>query len=109
MEQVGHVWRARPGKIDEYRKVHATVWPEVEDALRRAGVGTYIIYVWGDYLFSYMEVDDYERMVEQYNQDPAARKWEEQVGDLIEFIEADPETGWPVVLPRVWALGTGDE
>ena len=110
MQQIGHVWRAKPGKIDEYRRVHAVVWPEVEEALKSAGVTKYITFVFGDYLFSYMEVEDYEAMVEQYNVDPAALKWEkEQVGDLIELIEADPATGWPIVLPKVWAMGDGHE
>lgn len=109
MAEIGHVWRAREGKEEEYRRVHATVWPDVEQALRNAGVTKYVIYGWGSYLFSHMEVDDYKAMVEKYNADPAAQRWEEQVGHLIEFIEADPDTGWPVVLDEVWQLSGSDE
>lgn len=104
MARVGHVWRAKPGKADEYRRVHATVWPEVEELLRDAGVTTYVIYGFGDTFVSHMEVDDYDRMVERFNGDPVAQRWEESIADLIEYPDADPETGWPRVLDEIWAL-----
>ena len=40
---------------DEYVRLHAAVWPEVLDALRRANVTNYSIFRRGDLLFSYME------------------------------------------------------
>jgi L-rhamnose mutarotase len=104
MEQIAHAWRTKPGKAEEYRQFHATVWPEVEAALREAGVSKYVIYSWGDLLFSYMEVEDYAKMAAAFNADPAAQRWEEAVGDMIEYVEADPSTGWPIVLPEVWSL-----
>ena len=104
MGYVGNVWRAKPGKIDAYRRFHATVWPELEKLLKEAGISTYVIYAWGDILFSHMEVEDYERMVERFNGDPVAQRWEEEIGDLIEYPDADPETGWPRRLDEVWAL-----
>lgn len=104
MDRVGHVWRAKPGKIDEYRRVHATVWPELDRLLHDAGITTYVIYVWGDVLFSHMEVADYHRMVERFNGDPVAQRWEAEIGELIEYPEGDSTTGWPRVLDEVWAL-----
>jgi L-rhamnose mutarotase len=35
MSRIGHVWRAKPGKIDEYKRFHATIWPELEQVLHR--------------------------------------------------------------------------
>lgn len=102
MTRIGHVYRAKPGKIDEYRRVHATVWPELERLLREAGITTYVIYAWDDVLLSHMEVEDYERMVERFNGDPVAQRWEEAMGDLIEY--PDGADGWPRVLEEVWAL-----
>jgi L-rhamnose mutarotase len=104
MTSVGHVWRVKPGKIDEYRRAHAVVWPEVEQLFREAGVSTYVIYSWGDVIFSHMAVDDYDRMVERFNGDPVAQRWEEAMGDLVEYPDSDPALGWPRVLDKVWAL-----
>jgi L-rhamnose mutarotase len=104
MKRVGHAWRTKPGKAEEYRRFHATVWPEVERVLRDNGVTTYVIYQWGDVLFSHMEVEDYERMAAAFNASPDAQRWEAAVADMIEYVEADPATGWPIVLTEVWAL-----
>jgi L-rhamnose mutarotase len=105
MQRVGQVWRAKPGKIGEYRQVHATVWPELEELFRGAGVSKYAIYAWGDVLFSYMEVEDYAAMVARFNESEIAQRWEvELMADLIEYPDGDPETGWPLVLDEVWAL-----
>ena len=104
MTRIGNVWRARPGMIEEYKRFHATVWPELEQLLREAGITTYVIYAFDDILFSHMEVEDYDRMVERFNGDPVARRWEDAAAGLIEYPDADPETGWPRVLDEVWAL-----
>jgi L-rhamnose mutarotase len=106
--RVGHMWRAKPGKIEEYRRVHATVWPELEQLFREAGVSTYVIYAWGDVLFSHMEVEDYDKMIARFNDSEIAQRWEvELMADLIEYPDGDPETGWPAVLPEVWHLEAG--
>jgi len=102
---VGHVWRAKPGKIDEYREVHSTVWPELEQLFRDAGVSKYVIYAWGDVLFSHMEVEDYDGLMTWFGESEIAARWEtELMADLIEYPAGDPETGWPLVLDEVWSL-----
>lgn len=104
MEHVGHVWRVKPGMADEYRRVHATVWPELEALLRGADVTSYVIYLWGEVLFSHMAVEDYERLVAAYDGDPVAERWEALLTDVLEYPNADPETGWPERLTHVWSL-----
>lgn len=106
MERVGQVWRVRPGKAEEYDRRHATVWPELEALLREAGVESFVIYRWGDVVFGHMEVADYERLVERFNGDPVAERWETEFAELIEYPNADPDTGWPERLSEVWSLGS---
>jgi L-rhamnose mutarotase len=104
MERVGHVWRVRPGMAEEYRRRHATVWPEIDALLREAGVERYTIYQWGDLVFSHLEVPSFAALVERFNGDPVAQRWEAEMGDVIGDPDADPETGWPERLPEVWSL-----
>jgi len=33
-----------------------------------------------------------------------AQRWEEEMADVLEYPNADPETGWPERLPEVWSL-----
>ena len=50
----------RAEKLDEYKKLHAAVWPEVAKAIREANIRNYSIYLrklpdGQYYLFSYFE------------------------------------------------------
>jgi L-rhamnose mutarotase len=104
MERVGHLWRVKPGMADEYRRRHATVWPELERLLRDAGVRQYSIYLSGELVVSHMEVESFERLVQAFNGDPIAQRWEAMFSDLIDYPDADPDTGWPSRMVEVWSL-----
>ena len=39
MERVCFLARVRPGRLDEYRQRHKSVWPEMREALAKAGWG----------------------------------------------------------------------
>ncbi len=103
--RVGHVWKVRPGRRADYLRMHASVWPELESLLRDVGVRSYTIYLWGDTVFSHMEVDDYDLLVERFGGDPVGERWEAQFADVLEYPNADPRTGWPETLVEVWDLG----
>jgi L-rhamnose mutarotase len=103
MERVGHVWRVKAGMAEEYARRHRAIWPELEQVLRDAGVTTYTIYLWGELVFSHLECDDFERLVERFNGDPVAQRWEEEFSDVIEYPSMDPN-GWPERLREVWSL-----
>jgi L-rhamnose mutarotase len=104
MEHVGNVWRVRPGKAAEYLERHATVWPEIDALLREAGVRSYAIHLWGETVFSHMEVESYAALVERFNGDPVAQRWEAEMDELLEYPGADPASGWPERLQHVWSL-----
>ena len=103
MERIGHVWRVKPGKGDKYADRHRTIWPELERVLREGGVKSYTIYLRGELVFSHMEVESFDRLVERFNGDPVAQRWEELFSDLIEYPNAEP-SGWPERLLEVWTL-----
>jgi L-rhamnose mutarotase len=104
-ERVGHVWRVKPGCADEYLRRHVTIWPELAELLRSAGIHSYTIYLQGDLVFSHMEVDDYAHLVERLDHDPVSAKWEKLFADILEYPDADPDTGWPRRATEVWTLG----
>ena len=103
-ERVGHVWRVKPGCADEYRRRHRAIWPELEAALRSAGVVSYTIYLHGELVFSHMEVTDYSALVDRLAHDPVSERWEAYFADILEYPDADSSTGWPERALEVWAL-----
>jgi L-rhamnose mutarotase len=104
VERIGHVWRVKPGRAADYLELHRTIWPELEALLRAGGVRGYTIYLHGELVFSHMEVDDYARLIEHVAGDPVATRWEEQFADILEYPDADPESGWPRRAIEVWTL-----
>lgn len=77
MRRVASAIRLLPERAAEYEEVHAAVWPEVLETLRRHHVGNYSIYRHGDLLFSYLEYtgDDYEADMAAIAADPDTQRW----------------------------------
>jgi len=92
MRRFGQVLGIRPDCIDEYRRHHARIWPEIEQAIREAGIRNYSIFLRGDRLFGYYEYvgpeDEYEARMETLAAAPRMREW----WDLMEAMQVpDPD------------------
>jgi L-rhamnose mutarotase len=77
VQRVASVIRLRPEMEQEYRKLHADVWPGVLDALRAAHITNYSIFLRDGLLFSYLEYtgDDYEADLARVGKDETTRRW----------------------------------
>ena len=61
MERVCFALQVRPDRLDEYKRRHEQVWPEMLDALRDAGWRTYSLFLRDDgLLIGYLETDDFD-------------------------------------------------
>lgn len=103
MERVAFVMRVRPDQEAEYRRRHEMVWPEMLRALKDAGCANYSIYMKGQDLFAYMEVEDFAHFKRQISADPDAQRWEAQMAPIMEH-GLQPETGFHELLPEVFHL-----
>lgn len=59
----------------QYRARHRAVWPEVEQALQRAGFLRYSIFAAGLELLAYFEADDPTAAQARLAADPAMHRW----------------------------------
>ena len=58
MRRVGFIFKVKESKIDEYKKHHKEVWPEMLSALRKNGWRNYSIFLKPDgTLFGYFEAE----------------------------------------------------
>jgi L-rhamnose mutarotase len=57
VQRLGMVIGIRPEKIDEYKRLHAEVWPEVLERLKQTHIKNYSIFLCEpeNLLFGYME------------------------------------------------------
>ena len=82
MKRCGWVLGLRPEKMEEYKRLHADVWPDVLKCIKENNLTNYSIYLRefpnGElYLFSYCEYvgDDFEADMAAIAADPITQKW----------------------------------
>lgn len=77
MKRFGQQARLKPEKIDEYRRLHAAVWPGVLQTISACNIRNYSIFLKGDELFSYYEYtgSDYEEDMRKMAADPVTQEW----------------------------------
>jgi L-rhamnose mutarotase len=62
MKRICFVLQVKPDRLDEYKRRHHAVWPEMLEALRDTGWNNYSLFLRGDgLLVGYLETEDFER------------------------------------------------
>lgn len=91
----GFLLRVRQDRIEEYKLYHREVWPEVLDAIRRAGICNYSIYLKDDLLFGYYEYEgppgEYRARLDEMAAALRVREW----WDIMEPMQQPLETRRP--------------
>jgi L-rhamnose mutarotase len=103
MQRIAFTMRIRPGTQEEYRRRHQAVWPELLADLTAAGCRNYSIYLRGEDLFAYMEVEDFSAYLRKMATSEASRRWEQQMSDIL-IRDLDSATGFPPTLEEVFHL-----
>jgi L-rhamnose mutarotase len=77
MKRYGQVIKVRPEKLEEYKKLHRRVWPEVLRMIKKSHIRNYSIFYRDGYLFSYFEYagDNYKADMARMAADPKTREW----------------------------------
>ena len=77
MKRYGWVIRVRPEKLDEYKRLHAAVWPDVLKMIKKCNIRNYSIYHRDGFLFSYLEYTgtDFAGDMAAMAADPLNQKW----------------------------------
>jgi len=77
MRRYGMVLKVKAEKLEEYKRLHAAVWPEVLAMIRKCNIHNYSIYHKDGYLFSYFEYhgEDFAADMVKMAADPATQRW----------------------------------
>lgn len=77
MQRHGNIIRLRPEKYEEYKRLHANVWPEVAAMIESCNIRNFTIYHWNGLLFSHYEYigDDFAGDMAKMADDPKTREW----------------------------------
>jgi L-rhamnose mutarotase len=88
MKRIGFLLKVKQDKIEEYKKYHEAVWPEMLDALRRTGWHNYSLFMRNDgLLFGYFETpDSFEAALEGMSTEEINTKWQDFMAPYFEGV-----------------------
>jgi len=78
VKRVGFQLKIREDLIDDYRAAHDEMWPDMREALRRAGWRNYSLFVRPDgTLFGYFEAtDSFDQSLERMSHEEVNEHWQ---------------------------------
>ncbi len=79
MKRIGFILKVKEDKIEEYKKHHENVWPEMLEALTRTGWHNYSLFMRDDgMLFGYFEAEEsFQASLDGMAQKEINAKWQD--------------------------------
>lgn len=105
MEIMALTYRLKHGEKDVYLEKHKNMWPEMYDALNRAGVHKIEIFLRGNRLFLVAEVESKERFNKVSATDKVYVRWNKQWDDVLEAPFDENEEGPFAEMENVFSFG----
>ncbi|WP_167000555.1 L-rhamnose mutarotase [Mumia sp. ZJ430] len=95
MRRVCFQLQVRPDRIDEYKRRHAAVWPEMLEALYAAGWHNYSLFLRPDgLLIGYLETESLEDAQARMAATDVNRRWQSEMAELFEDLDGAPDEGF---------------
>lgn len=95
MQRVGFVLKVKSDRLEEYKKRHKQVWPEMLDALRETGWHNYSLFLRGDgLLFGYLETPNFDQALAEMAEKDINAHWQAEMAPFFEALEGQrPDEG----------------
>ena len=86
MKRVGFLLKVKEDMLEEYKKRHEAVWPEMLDALRRTGWHNYSLFMLEDgLLFGYFEAEEsFQASLDGMASEEINAKWQDYMAPFFE-------------------------
>ena len=94
-ERVCFQLQVKPECIEEYRRRHAAVWPEMLEALSATGWRNYSLFLCEDgLLIGYFETEDLAAALDGMAQTEVNARWQAEMGEFFLDLDGAPDTGF---------------
>lgn len=88
MKRIAFLLKVKKDRIEEYKKRHQEVWPEMLQALRETGWHNYSLFMREDgLLIGYLETDDFERAVAGMAEREVNARWQNEMAPFFESLD----------------------
>ena len=104
MRRFGSVIKVRPERLEEYRQLHAAVWPEVLQTITDCNMRNYSIFYRDGYLVAYFEYvgENYEADMARMAADPVTQKWWQATAPCQEPVDSSVAGEWWAEMAEVF-------
>jgi L-rhamnose mutarotase len=94
VQRVCFLLKVRADRIDEYRRRHAEVWPEMLDALRATGWRNYSLFLRPDgLLIGYFETENFKAALDGMASTEVNARWQAELAPFFEGLAGQPDEG----------------
>jgi L-rhamnose mutarotase len=94
MKRVCFLLKVRPERLEEYRRRHQAVWPEMLDALRAAGWHNYSLFLREDGLLAgYLETPDFDAALAAMARTDVNARWQAELAPFFEELDGSRPEG----------------
>jgi L-rhamnose mutarotase len=92
MQRVCFILQVRPERLAEYKERHRAVWPEMREALSRAGWGNYSLFLRDDGLMiGYLETPDFQAALKGMEALEVNQRWQKEMAPLFTALAGRPD------------------
>jgi L-rhamnose mutarotase len=92
MQRVAFMLKVKQDMLEEYKRRHAAVWPEMLQALRETGWHNYSLFLREDgLLFGYLETPDFDRAREEMAKRDVNARWQREMAPFFESLSGRPD------------------
>jgi len=95
MERVCFLLKVKAERLDEYKRRHESVWPEMRQALHETGWDNYSLFLRADgLLVGYLETDDFASALRGMASREVNERWQRDMGPFFEALDGKrPDEG----------------
>ena len=105
MKRVCFMLKVRAERLEEYRRRHNQVWPEMLDALRATGWHNYSLFLRPDgLLVGYLETPDFAQARARMQDHPVNARWQAEMAPFFESLGNGTADASMVPLEEVFHL-----
>jgi L-rhamnose mutarotase len=98
MKRFGQLIGLAPEVLEEYRRYHSAVWPEILGAIRAAGIRNYSLFHCDGKLFAYFEYDgpdaEFDERMRTLARAPRMREWWDIMDSMQRPVEGRSPGDW---------------
>ena len=104
MKRHGQLIRVKTEELEEYKKYHAEVWPEILEMIRKCNIRNYSIYHKDGYMFAYFEYvgTDFAADMAKMAADPKTQEWWDIMMPMQEPLETRADGEWWAEMEEVF-------